>query len=197
MGIPVMKPVCGYEGYYSVTNKGEIFSHLTNKWLKPSLMTNGYKSVELFKRGKSKRILVHRLVAEAFIANPYNLPFINHKDEDKANNCVSNLEWCTPKYNQNYGTCIERRTASMQRYWASEKHKEDKQICGQRAKDLLGKRVVQKTKKGAIVNEFISVNEAFRETHIRHISEVCNGKRKTAGGYVWQFKGGDDLSVFL
>ena len=196
MGIGVLKPICGYENLYSVSDNGDVFSHISNKWLKSSLMSNGYKSVELFNNGKSKRILVHRLVAEAFIDNPQGLPYVNHKDEDRSNNCVENLEWCTAKYNQNYGTCKERRTKTLRDgYWSTEKSHEDRLIIGKRTKELLGKRVLQKTKKGSVVNEFISVNEAFRQTRIRHISEACHKRRKTAGGYVWDFKGGDDLSV--
>lgn len=187
MGIGVLKPVCRYENY-SVTDTGEVFSHITNKWLKPNLMSNGYKTVELFNKDKSKRLLIHRLVAEAFIENPLNLPFINHKDENKGNNDVENLEWCTAKYNQNYGSCLEKRMKTMREgYWASEKAHADRLRCGKRTQELHGKRVVQKTKSGAIVAEFISINEAMRRTRIRHIHEVCVGKRKSAGGYVWEF----------
>ncbi len=189
MGIGVLKPVRGYENFYSVSDNGKVFSHISNKWLKPSVMNNGYKTVELFNHGKSKRLLVHRLVAEVFIDNPQGYPYINHKDEDKGNNCVENLEWCTAKYNQNYGTCQERRRKSMrERYWSTEKSRTDHLAIGQRTKELLGKRVIQKTKSGETVAEFISVNEATRKTNIRHIHEVCIGKRTSAGGYTWEFK---------
>lgn len=189
MGIGVLKPVRGYENFYSVSDKGEVFSHISNKWLKPNLMNNGYKSVELFHNGKSKRILIHRLVAEAFINNPQGFPHVNHKDEDKGNNCVENLEWCTAKYNQNYGTCQERKRESLREgYWKTAKSHADHLIIGQRTKELLGKRVIQRTKDGEIVAEFISVNEAMRQTNIRHIHEACTGKRKTAGGYTWEFR---------
>lgn len=71
----------------------------------------GYKRVILFNHQKHKRYQVHRLVAITFIPNPFNLPQVNHKDENPSNNNVLNLEWCTNKYNMNYGTAIERQVA--------------------------------------------------------------------------------------
>lgn len=190
MAIPVLKPVVGYEGLYSVSSDGFVFSHISNKWLKNSPNGNGYLSVELFKDGKSKRMLVHRIVAETFIDNPHMLPCVNHKDESRTNNCVENLEWCSHHYNQHYGSCQQRKHDSMQSYWGSEKHKSDLKRSGRTAKQLLGKQVVQKTKTGEVIAEFISVNEAMRKTKIEHIHEVCTGKRRSAGGYVWEFKKG-------
>lgn len=193
----VWRPVKGYEGRYYVSSYGRIYSRITGKVLKPCIVGNGYASVELFDAdSNSKRFCIHRLVAAAFLPVPdANQVQVNHKNENKLDNKVSNLEWCTAKYNMNYGTCKERRKESMALYWASDKHREDKRRIGQRTKELLGQRVLQITKTGQIVKEFISVNEAGRVTGIKHISEVCNGKRKTAGGYVWTFKGGVDLSV--
>ena len=195
MGVGVLRPICGYEGLYSVSDNGEVFSHISSKWLKPSLMNNGYKTVELFSNGKSKRVLVHRLVAKAFLDNPNGLPFVNHKDENRGNNSVENLEWCTATYNQNYGTCQERKHRSMQRYWKSEKHRADKRAIGQRTKEILGKRVIQKTIDGKVVGRFISINEATRQTGIRHISDACNrvprNKYGYAGGYMWDFETGE------
>lgn len=88
---------------YKVNEKGEVYSIKTNKILKQYKKKN-YLGVCLYKDNKRKFRLVHRLVANAFIDNPYNLPQINHKDENTMNNNVSNLEWCTAKYNSNYGT---------------------------------------------------------------------------------------------
>ena len=107
----VWKDIKDYEGLYQVSNFGRIrsypnFSHkdffILKQWI-----TQGYYYVKLFKDGKRKSYSVHRLVAEAFIPNPYNLPQVGHKDEnnfktgDGCNNCVDNLEWCTAKENAN------------------------------------------------------------------------------------------------
>lgn len=102
------KPVCGYEGFYEVSNCGRIKSLVAwngheyyhrKKIMKQSRTTTGYKKVELYKDGKRKSHKVHRLVAIAFIPNPKNKPHINHIDGNTVNNSVDNLEWCTPKEN--------------------------------------------------------------------------------------------------
>lgn len=110
----VFRPVEGYEGLYEVSNLGRVKSL---KWgkeriLKPGMDGCGYLKANLYKEGKIKHFMVHRLVAQAFIPNPEGLPQINHKDEDKTNNRVDNLEWCTAKYNSNYGTRIEQMVQS-------------------------------------------------------------------------------------
>lgn len=88
--------------HYSVSNDGEVRNDETGKILKQQ-MRHMYFAVRLYNSGKNKLYNVHRLVAEAFIPNPDNLPQVNHKDENKANNCIENLEWCDGKYNCNYG----------------------------------------------------------------------------------------------
>lgn len=116
------RPVIGYEGLYEVSNlgrvrsvdryvksKGESYWLRKGKMLSPAKDKNGYLKVNLSCNGKNNIIRVHRLVAQVFIHNPDNLPEINHKDEDKTNNRVDNLEWCDRKYNNNYGTKIERQ----------------------------------------------------------------------------------------
>ncbi len=106
----------GYENLYQVSNKGQIKSlgngqtNSKERILKISLNKNGRYQVTLSKNGKRERFYVHRLVAQTFLENPNNYPMINHKDENKLNNCVENLEFCTAKYNVNYGTAIERRS---------------------------------------------------------------------------------------
>ena len=111
----IWKPKKDYEGLYEVSNLGRVKSLGNGKSinskegiLKPGKIKQGYLQVTLCKNRKQKRFLVHRLVAEAFLPNPENLPFINHKDEDKTNNSVDNLEYCTREYNNNYGTRNER-----------------------------------------------------------------------------------------
>lgn len=117
----IWKPVPGYEGYYEVSDLGSIRSvdrtikircasglydrKLAGHPIAQTLDGRGlYLMVMLSRDGQNKKHLVHRLVAQAFIENPYGLPEINHKDENKRNNCVSNLEWCTHKYNNTYGS---------------------------------------------------------------------------------------------
>ena len=112
----IWKDIKGYEGKYQISNYGNVKSlnyHRTGneKLMKPTLQNNGYFWVMLCK--PNKRFLIHRLVADAFIQNPDNLPCVNHKDENKHNNHVDNLEWCTQLYNINYGTCRERIKKSL------------------------------------------------------------------------------------
>lgn len=114
----VWKDVVGYEDHYKISNYGRVksLSRLSPNYSQPvkekilKCFTNwrGYWSSSLSINGKGKSKYIYRLVAEAFIPNPFNLPHVNHKDENKDNNCVDNLEWCTPKYNNAYGTARER-----------------------------------------------------------------------------------------
>ena len=119
----IWKDIKGYEGLYQVSNKGRVKSverivriadKLGGVRLKGEMILEqevgklGYHRVNLFNNDKGKKHLVHRLVAEAFLDNPMNYPQINHKDENKDNNIPSNLEWCTAKYNSNYGDRTER-----------------------------------------------------------------------------------------
>ena len=109
----IWKDIKGYEGLYQVSNLGRVksFNYMNTgkeKIKTPTLQKKytmkqgGYLQTTLYKNNKSKTVLVHRLVAEAFIPNPDNLPQVNHKDYNKTNNCVENLEWCSAKYNSNH-----------------------------------------------------------------------------------------------
>lgn len=108
----VWKDIPNYEGLYQVSNLGRVKSFRKSTkhyWqdeyiLKPTTSENGYCNVTLYDKTVRHKFLVHRLVAEAFIPNPDNLPQINHKDENPMNNAASNLEWCTAQYNNAYGT---------------------------------------------------------------------------------------------
>lgn len=119
------KDIKGYENIYQVSNLGRVkrLSYVVKNpgprangsmlkfkehLLKPRKITHGYLSVMLYKNGVPKNYKIHRLVAQAFIPNLLNLPEVNHKDEDKTNNQVENLEWCTHIYNSNYGTRPKR-----------------------------------------------------------------------------------------
>lgn len=105
----VFKPIQGYEGLYEVSNLGRVKSlgnggtcNSSEHLLNPGCNNSGYLFVSLWKVGVHKQFLVHRLVAETFIPNPDNLPCVNHKDFNKHNNCVVNLEFCSAKYNTQY-----------------------------------------------------------------------------------------------
>lgn len=126
----IWKDINGYIGIYQVSNMGNVRSLQREEYkcrqgyrvrkgrqLKPGRDKKGYLLVGLRKDGKCKTRRIHRLVAEAFIPNPNNLPQINHKDENKCNNTVDNLEWCTPSYNINYGKANMLRAISLKKLW--------------------------------------------------------------------------------
>lgn len=113
------KKIKDYENY-EVSDMGQVRNATTRKILKPWL-ARGYKMVEIRRKDHRERFLIHRLVASAFIQNNTNLPYINHKDEDKTNNCVMNLEWCTPRYNSNYGTRNKKISESRKLYFQNKK----------------------------------------------------------------------------
>ena len=110
----IWKPIIGYENLYKINNYGEVLSLRSNKILKPNNNGIGYFIIQLCKNGKRKNYLIHRLVAEHFLDNPNNLPEVNHKDEDKSNNFVDNLEWCKHKYNMNYKQLQKRQQISKE-----------------------------------------------------------------------------------
>lgn len=136
----VRKPVKGYEGYYEVDQFGRVFSvdrvvtvtdsdrvyekPLSGKQMKQTMHNKGYKTVSLTRDGKTKMMFVHRVVAEAFLDNPNNLPMVNHKDEDKTNNFLENLEWCTAAYNRTYGKAVEKHAKTLRGRKHTEEHKQ-------------------------------------------------------------------------
>lgn len=104
-----MKDIEGYEGRYAVTEDGQVWSHISHKFLHPKVARNQYREVCLYKDGRKKMFYVHRLVAAAFIPNPDNLSEVNHLDFDKGNNDVSNLEWTTSSGNSKHYCNAKRR----------------------------------------------------------------------------------------
>ena len=156
----------GYEGLYQVSNYGRVKSlkHLDELVLKPSKKRNGYLGVVLCENGNTHSFGVHRLVAEVFIPNPQNLPQVNHKDEDKTNNRVENLEWCSSKYNVNYGN---RNT-----------------ICA----EIFSKKVYQYTLDNELVKIWQSTQECGRNGFLQScVSSCCQGKQKTHKGFKWSY----------
>ena len=213
------RDVVGFEGLYQVSNLGRVKgldrlvdTNINNvdkriskgKLLKPQFNNKGYKRVNLCKNGTFKSVFVHRLVAEAFIPNPNNYPVVNHKDENKQNNCVENLEWCTQKYNMNWNGVMKkvglklRKTEEEKKYNRKkyeEAHKEERRRymqeyhrkhyipTGTRTK----KKASQYTIEGIHIKDYDSIAEAYNDTGVRHIGCVCNGSRNSAGGYIWKW----------
>ena len=177
------RDVKGYKGKYMVSNIGRVKSlnyRNTGKEgiMKPQDNGHGYLQVELCKDGKREQPLVHVLVATAFLENPDNLPEVNHKDEDKANNCVENLEWCDRAYNLNYGTRNKRISEKMTN------------------NPKRGKPVIGINKVSGLIMEFPSLMEAERQTGISN-SNICaclNGRYKSAGGYTWQYSDSEEVA---
>lgn len=160
----MLKDIKDYENY-QISDTGIVINKKTGRELKQQ-EKKGYMNVSLFKNGKKKNKLVHRLVAEAFIENIKNYPQINHKDENTLNNTVENLEWCTQKYNNNYGTYRERARKRMleNNPFKGKHHTEETKQKMRKVK--LGK--PSKRKRKVILNgiEYKSVTEAMNELKI-------------------------------
>ena len=163
-----MKTIKGFSNY-AVSADGNVYNVKTNKKLKP-IKRNGYLHVGLYVEGKEKIFSIHRLVAMAFIPNPNMLTYVNHKDENKANNAVENLEWCTPRYNNHYG---KSKPVNNLKNGAV---KQRKKVC-------------MFSKDGRLIAEYCSAREADRQTGINqsNITKCCKGKASVAGGYVWAY----------
>ena len=182
--IEVWRDIKGYEGLYQISNWGRVkslprkYAQKTEKILKNCKNGSGYYLVVLNKNGESKNHHIHRLVAEAFIHNPDNLPIINHKNGNKLNNSVENLEWCTYSHN----TLESYRLNPRETYSPSR---------GKFGKDHHNsKKVLQYDLNGNFIREWECAREIQRRLniHVGNISSCLNGKRKTTGGYIWKFK---------
>lgn len=149
---------------YSIFKDGTVINNISGKALKPVEGRNGYKVVNLYKNKMRSQFYIHRLLAIHFINNPQNFPYINHKDENKSNNSLDNLEWCTASYNLNYGTRSIRQA----------------QTQGHSVKAF---------KNGILVGSFYSEKQCARELNINssHVSQAVRGLRKTAGGYTFEY----------
>ena len=182
------KDIKGYEGLYQISNLGRVKSlsridsrghKLNEKILKPKIRGYGYKAVMLSKNNIHKLYYIHRLVAEAFIPNPDNLPCVNHIDENKNNNCIENLEWCTRKYNTNYGTRSKRQSEKMKGKYTGSNHPQARKIKCITTGEI-----------------FITIKEACEKYKIKQpsITACCKGKIKSAGKHpitgeklVWKY----------
>ena len=158
-GDKTIKDIKGYEGLYAITPEGEVWSYKRKKFLTPIDNGDGYLIVALYKDRQRKWYSLHRLVADAYIPNPDNLPQVNHKDENKTNNCLQNLEWCDAKYNINYGTKIDRQKKPILQY------------------DL----------DGNFIREWSSATDVSKEAQ-ENICKCLKCRYKTAYGYIWKYK---------
>lgn len=183
----IWKDIDGYEGLYQVSNKGNIRSlnrkviyvdgrvfKYKGKILKKSL-NRGYEYVKISKGSVIKTFKVHRLVAQAFISNPLNLEQVNHKDETKTNNNVSNLEWCSAKYNSNYGTSTERA-----------KNHTDYKKLGKERKNKNGKKLYQFSLEGELIKIYPTIREAARNGFDRGAIHRCiTGRVNSHKGFIF------------
>lgn len=175
----IWKDINGFESIYQISNFGNVkscdkrvkngngYAVRKGKQLKPNLTKGGYYSVHLY-IGQRKREpkLIHRLVAEHFLSNPNNYPQVNHKDENKLNNRVDNLEWCTEKYNSNYG-----------------KHHIKLSLAQPTRKTIL-----QYDLNGIFIREWKSNKDIIKELKIYHALHCCKGLYTQSGGFIWKYK---------
>lgn len=179
----IWKDIPGYEGFYQASSFGNIRSRY--RVLKPQQCTNGYLFVCLSVRGKVSQHRVHRLVAMTFIDNPNNYPEVNHIDEDKTNNNISNLEWISVYLNRMHGTRNKR--AHSHGVCRGEKNPMYGRLG---AANPLSKAIIQLDFNGNIVGEYAGIKEAARMTgaNASSISRAAKGKIKSTHGYVWKYK---------
>lgn len=170
MNNEIWKDIKGYEGKYKVSNQGRVYSIRSHKYLATGNNGKGYLYVSLWKDNLEKKEYIHRLVARHFLPNPNNLPQVNHKDENKENNRVENLEWCNSTYNNNYGTHTERQTESY----------------------LNGGKNCHKVKQLSLEGEYIATYRSMREAE--RLNNLANGSLSAYfknhysqwGGYKWE-----------
>lgn len=179
------KDIKNYEGLYQISNFGRIKSlkkwcgnKYVQKWtkcekiLKQAKHYHGYKYVILSKNKETKKEYVHRLVARAFLNNDNEYKEINHKDGNKQNNCVENLEWCDRSWNVSHsyksGLLVPKRSKN----------------------NVLSKAVIQYDKNGSFIKKWDCIKDVFRELNIKDISitKCCKNQQKTAGGYIWKYE---------
>lgn len=178
-------PVKGYESSYEVSNYGKIMSlnyRNTGKRHPLAITTgrDGYLRVRLCKNCICKSVLVHRLVAGAFIPNPENKPFVDHIDTDRKNNCVWNLKWCNRKENANNPITLKRMGDNLRNL---------RRIYGEQIAMKRKIKVAQYTIEGVLVKVWDSAKDIELNLSISN-SDICNcckGNRKTAGGYIWKY----------
>ena len=201
-----MKEIKNYENYL-IDENGKIYSKKTKKILKSCVRKDGYMMVGLYKNGYRKNFQIHSLVAETFIPNPNDLPQVNHKDEDKTNNNISNLEWCTAQYNLTYGNRISKsivkrkerdpRGESYKKSMETRRKSNPNNECFRKTvntRTIKGcvnaeKRIGQYDQENKLVREFKSIAQAAKETNCSAgcICECAKGKKKQHKGFLWKY----------
>ena len=162
--LEIWKNIEGYEGKYQISNTGKVKSLKNNLILKQSKDKHLYCRVRLYKKSTGETIGVHRLVAKAFIPNTNNLNVVNHIDENPQNNNIENLEWCTQKYNANYGNAQVKRLKT-------------------RIKPLIAVDV-----KTGFIKEFNCINDAVRNKfYYRFINQCLQGNKEKYKGFKWYY----------
>ena len=187
----IYKPIPGYEGLYSVSNKGDVFSHRANKLLAPKQSNVGYLRVTLCRGiNDHKTYGIHRLVAMAFIPNPNGKPTVNHINEIKGDNRVENLEWATTAEQNTHGTRIARAMAHTD--WSKRNEKTDYAAVAEKhdysKQSMCNRKLTRVLKDGVIVGEFRSQREAsaFSGVSRSKVSQCVSGIRKTCKGYSFE-----------
>jgi hypothetical protein len=183
----IWKDIPGYEGLYQISNLGRVKSldrivtskigvkkSVKGKIMKNCINGNQYSYVNLSLNKKFKSKKIHRLIAIVFIPNPENKPCVNHKDGNKLNNSIDNLEWVTMGENQKHAYDTGLKIGALKGKTGYKNH--------------LSKTVMQMDLTGNLISEFGSVNEATRMTGVNNISACCKNKRPSAGGYKWKYK---------
>lgn len=167
-----MKPIKGYEGLYSVTEEGKVYTHYQNKYMKTHVNNSGYERVTLTKNGVPKKHLVHRLVAEAYVKGDASLE-VNHKNSNKLDNRAVNLEWVTRKENVRHSIESGNFNVTKAQMVAKETNK---------------KKVAQYDLEGKLIAVYESQKEAGEKTGScpHKISLVVNGKRRTHNNFKWR-----------
>lgn len=178
----IWKDIKNYEGLYQISNLGRVKSFARkgtrtkeNRILKNSKNPKGYPQVRLMKNSIGKIVSIHRLVAEAFIPNPYNLPQVDHIDDNKENNCISNLQWITNKDN-------------MAKAWKTGARSIEKTY--KHGKDNHNARIVnQYDLNGNFIKTWYCIKDIQDKLHFdnRNISACCRHKRPTAYKYKWKY----------